>query len=75
MSDRRSESALHDKWGLLEGWLAMRPERRIEFTSGPDGLVARIVDADKRDLVVLVAISDEPSAVIWRAIFRRERGV
>jgi hypothetical protein len=73
MGDRRAESAVHNKWGLLEGWLLARPERRLEFSASSAGLRVRVVDRHEGELVVLVAIADEPSAVVWRAIAQARR--
>ena len=72
--DPRHASASLSKWGLVQGWLAGDPARRVEVRAVSSGLAVRIVDPSSGDRTADIGLNEDPSAAAWRAIVLLNRG-
>lgn len=71
--DPRHASASLSKWGLIQGWLAADPSRRVELRAGSNGLVVRVVDARMGEFTVDIGQNEETSTAVWRTIVILDR--
>jgi hypothetical protein len=67
---RHPASQRVSKWGLVHGWLAMDPGRRIAMSAGSDGFVISIEDPRTGTHSIAVGVDEDPSSAAWRAITR-----
>lgn len=71
--DSRHASTSLSKWGLVQGWLASRAERRVEIRASPSGLEVRVVDPELGEERADIQVTEDPSTAAWRAIVALDR--
>ena len=67
-SRSRPGSASLSKWGLVQGWLAMNLQRRIEMRASPFGLTVIVFDPVAGETSAEMTSEEDPSKVAWRII-------
>lgn len=71
--DARHASTSLSKWGLVQGWLAASPDRRLEIRASSGGLEVRVVDRDLGEEGGAIQATEDPSTAAWRAIIALDR--